>query len=242
MSNSQPLLESSENSRNFVSERLNMRALEIDFRTDTRWQSFVEAHPNGSIYHHPRWLDVLEKEYGHKIIALTCENGFGQLRALLPLAYTKGLPLHIGGQSAARRLASLPRTPVGGTLSLDRVGAAVVLRAAIERVRHDPGMRLQIKTDEAGLDKLADGLICKPWRLTYVLNLPSRSEDLRLGQQGGQGTSAGSSCGDAGRASGLVPALPPNHAPQCRATETLSFLRASLELDAPRRADAVAAR
>jgi len=42
-------------------------------------------------------------------------------------------------------------------------------------------MRLQIKTDEAGLDKLADGLICKPWRLTYVLNLPSCSEDLRLG-------------------------------------------------------------
>jgi serine/alanine adding enzyme len=181
MSKSQPLLESSGNPRNFVSERLNLRALEIDFRTDARWQSFVEAHPNGSIYHHPRWLDVLEKEYGHKIIALTCENGFGQLRALLPLVYTKGLPLHIGGQSAARRLSSLPRTPIGGTLSLDRLAAAVVLRAAIERVKHDPGMRLQIKTHEVGLDKLADGLICKPWRLTYVLELPSRSEDLRLG-------------------------------------------------------------
>jgi serine/alanine adding enzyme len=181
MSNSQPLLESSGNSRNFVSDRLNLRALEVDFRTDARWQSFVEAHPNGSIYHHPRWLDALEKEYGHKIIALTCENGFGQLRALLPLAYTKGLPLHIGGQSAARRLSSLPRTPIGGTLSLDRLGAAVVLRAAIERVKYDSGMRLQIKTYEIGLDKLADGLICKPWRLSYVLELPSCSEDLPLG-------------------------------------------------------------
>jgi hypothetical protein len=181
MSKSQPLLESSGNSRNFVSERLNLRALEIDFRTDPRWQSFVEAHPNGSIYHHPRWLDVLEKEYGHKIIALTCENGFGQFRALLPLAYTKGLPLHIGGESAARRLSSLPRTPIGGPLSLDGLAAAVVLRAAIDRVKHDHGKRLQIKTHEVGLDKLADGLICKPWRLTYVLELPSRSEDLRLG-------------------------------------------------------------
>jgi hypothetical protein len=175
------LLESSRNSRNFVSERLNLRALEIDFRTDARWQSFVEAHPNGSIYHHPLWLDVLEKEYGRGIIALACENGFGQLRALLPLVYTKGLPLHIGGQSAARRLSSLPRTPIGGPLSLDRLASAVVLRAAIERVKQDPGMRLQIKTHEAGLDKLADGLICKPWRLTYVLQLPSRSEDLPLG-------------------------------------------------------------
>ena len=43
-------------------------------------------------------------------------------------------------------------------------------------------MRLQIKTHEIGLDKLAEGLICKPWRLTYVLELPSRCEDLRLGK------------------------------------------------------------
>jgi hypothetical protein len=158
-----------------------LRALEIDFRTDARWQSFVEAHPSGSIYLHPLWLDVLEKEYGHRIIALACENDRGELLALLPLVYTKGLPLRIGGPSAARRLSSLPRTPIGGPLSLDRLASAVVLRTAIERVRHEPGMRLQIKTHEAGLDKLADGLICKPWRLTYVLELPSRSEDLPLG-------------------------------------------------------------
>jgi len=174
-------LESNTNSRNFVSERLTLRALEIDFRTDTRWQSFVEAHPNGTIYHSPLWLDVLEKEYGHKTIALVCENGDGELRALLPLVYTKGLPLHIGGQSGARRLSSLPRTPFGGPLSLDRLASAVVLRAAIERVKHDPRLRLQVKTHEEGLDKLADGLVCKPWRLTYVLELPNRREDLLFG-------------------------------------------------------------
>lgn len=181
MSRNQTLQESDTNSRNIVSERLNLRALEIDFRTDTRWQSFVEAHPNGSIYHHPLWLDVLEKEYGHRTIALACENEQGELRALLPLVYTKGLPLHIGGQSAARRLSSLPRTPVGGPLSLDRLASAVVLRAAIERVKQEPGMRLQVKTHEVGLEKLADGLICKPWRLTYILELPKSSEDLFLG-------------------------------------------------------------
>ena len=174
-------LESNTNSRNFVSERLTLRALEIDFRTDSRWQSFVEAHPNGTIYHSPLWLDVLEKEYGHKTVALVCENGDGELRALLPLVYTKGLPLHIGGQSGSRRLSSLPRTPFGGPLSLDRLASAVVLRAAIERVKHDPHLRLQVKTHEEGLDKLADGLVCKPWRLTYVLELPNRPEDLLFG-------------------------------------------------------------
>jgi hypothetical protein len=176
-----PLLDSRRNSPGFASESLDLQALEIDFRADARWQSFVETHPDGSIYHHPLWLDVLEKEYGHRIIALACENGLGELRAILPLVHTKGFPLHIGGQSAARRLSSLPRTPIAGPLSLDRQASAVVLRDAIARVKNDPGLRLQIKTHTSGLETLAEGLVCKPWRLTYVLELPSHCEDLRLG-------------------------------------------------------------
>jgi len=56
-----------------------------------------------------------------------------------------------------------------------------VVRAAIERVRQDPGIRLQLKTHETGLDELADSLDCTPWRLTYVLQLPDRPEDLSFG-------------------------------------------------------------
>jgi hypothetical protein len=160
---------------------LNLRALEIDFRADPRWRPFVAAHPNGTAYHHPLWLEALEKEYGQRIVTLACESGDGQLRALLPLIYTKGLPFRIGGQSAARRLSSLPRTPIGGPLSIDRLASAVVLRAAIKLVRQDPGTRLQLKTHEVGLDELADSLACTFWRHTYVLDLPNRPEDLRFG-------------------------------------------------------------
>src|ERR1700730_9778653 len=99
---------------------LNLRALEIDFRADPRWRPFVAAHPHGTAYHHPLWLEALEKEYGQRIVTLACESSDGQLRALLPLIYTKGFPFHIGGRSAARRLSSLPRTPIGGPLSIDR--------------------------------------------------------------------------------------------------------------------------
>ena len=181
MLNNLPLLASGRNSRDVVSENLNLHALEIDFRVDPRWRLFVEAHPNGSIYHHPLWLDVLEKEYGHRIIALACEDGFGELRAILPLVYTKGFPLHIGGQSGARRLSSLPRTPIAGPLSLGRQATATVLGAAIELAKQDARLRLQIKTHTPALETLAEGLICKPWRLSYVLELPSHPDDLRLG-------------------------------------------------------------
>src|ERR1700687_1235236 len=93
---------------------LNLRALEIDFRADPRWRPFVAAHPNGPRYHHPLWLEALEKEYGQRIVTLACESGDGQLRALLPLIYTKGLPFRIGGRSAAPRLFSLSPPPPCG--------------------------------------------------------------------------------------------------------------------------------
>src|SRR3984893_11247981 len=98
---------------------LNLRALEIDFRADPRWRPFVAAHPNGTAYHHPLWLEALEKEYGQSIGTLACGSGGGQLRALLPLIYTKGLPFRIGGQSAAPRPFSLSHTPLCGPPSID---------------------------------------------------------------------------------------------------------------------------
>ena len=164
-----------------VNEALNLRAVEIDFRTDPRWEPFVAAHPNGTIYHTRPWLEALEKEYGHKTVTLACESGNGELRAVLPLAYTRGLPLRIGGDNAARRLSSLPRTPMGGPLSIDRLGNAVVVRAAIDLVKQNSGTRLQLKTNDVELDGLVDCLDCTPWRLTYILQFPDRPQDLRVG-------------------------------------------------------------
>src|ERR1700687_2207447 len=119
-------LESSGDSAYLAGERdeLNLRAREIDFRADPRWRPFVAAHPNCTAYHHPLWLEALEKEYGQRIVTLACESGDGELRALLPLIYTKGFPLRIGGQSAARRLSSLPRHPTGAPLSSERASRA----------------------------------------------------------------------------------------------------------------------
>jgi hypothetical protein len=35
---------------------------ETNPQTDPRGESFVAGHPNGSIYHHPLWLEALERE------------------------------------------------------------------------------------------------------------------------------------------------------------------------------------
>jgi hypothetical protein len=158
-----------------------LRVFEVDFRTDPRWIPFVSEHPNGSIYHHPLWLRALEKEYEQNFVSLACLDANGQFRAILPLAYTRGMPFGLGGSQAARRLSSLPRTPVCGSLATDPLAEATVVRAAVERIRQAPGSCLQLKVRESGLHELVDGLIHTPWRFTYILKLPDRPENLRFG-------------------------------------------------------------
>jgi hypothetical protein len=151
-----------------------MRVNEVNPQTDRRWNAFVVSHPDGLIYHHALWLQVIEKAYGYTPVGFVCEDGDGQLRGVLPLFHTSGL-------LAGRRLASLPHTPVAGPLALDCKAAAALIMAAVERVRAQPGTQLQIKAPSPGPAGLADGLVDVPWQATYVLDLPKQSEDLRFG-------------------------------------------------------------
>ena len=156
-----------------------LRAVEIDPRTDERWDRYVTAHPDGLVYHHSAYLRVLEREYGQRARALAVEDSERRLRAVLPLMLTRGVPGARGGLAAGRRLASLPRTPLAGPLGDDRAALAAVVRAAIERT--PPGARLQLKPAEPTLDGLVEGLAGAPYATTYVVELPARAEDLRFG-------------------------------------------------------------
>jgi CelD/BcsL family acetyltransferase involved in cellulose biosynthesis len=150
------------------------RVVEVDCRTDPRWEAFVASHPDGSIYQHPAWLEVLERAYGYRPINLACEDEQGRLRGVLPLCRTRGLV-------TGRGLASLPRTPLAGPLAADRDAAARLLRAAIERLEGEPGARLLLKVPSGRLDGLADGLAGAAWELTYVLDLPAQPDRLHFG-------------------------------------------------------------
>src|SRR4030081_2543627 len=70
-----------------------LRVVRLDPRTDRRWAAFVRNHPDGLIYHHPNWLRVLIREYPADAIGLACEDMRGELRGVLPLVPTRGLPL-----------------------------------------------------------------------------------------------------------------------------------------------------
>src|SRR5438445_1066208 len=156
-----------------------LRVVDVDPSSDDRWDAFARRH--GVVYHHSGWLRALEREYAHESIALLCEDAVG-VCGILPLVRTRGLPsvLKLGGQVVERRLSSLPRTPVAGPLFTSLEAGAALLGAAIERVRTEPRLRLELKP-EGTLDGVTDGVVGVPWRLTYVLSLPVRSGELRFG-------------------------------------------------------------
>jgi hypothetical protein len=152
------------------------RAIEIDVHKDQRWLEFVSHHPGALIYHHPSWLAVLEREYDQKCLGLACEDERGRLRAILPLFYSKGLPLRIGRRSTSSRYSSSPRTPVTGPLAVDDESMTAILRQAIDLVRGKAGLQLEIKSYEDGLSELVPELTCVSWGSTYIEQLPAEIE------------------------------------------------------------------
>jgi hypothetical protein len=158
-----------------------LRVVDIDPRSDPRWEEFVGAHEDALVYHHPAWLDALSREYGQQPIGLACEVGDDELRGVLPLFRSRGLPFRVEGQGAGPRLSSLPRTPIAGPLAADQDALRALLAAAVDRVRRDAGVRLQLKVEGRTLDGLIEGLEGVPWLPTYVLELPDDPDALRFG-------------------------------------------------------------
>lgn len=146
-----------------------LRVVETDPQCDPRWEPFVLSHPASLIYHHPGWIKALELEYQQESHHLLCEDAEGQALAVMPMFSTRGLPFHVGGRLGGRRLSSLPRTPLGGPLSIDGRATLALLRTAVMRLSHRRELELQIKTERPDLDGLVEGLVPIPWRLSYLL-------------------------------------------------------------------------
>ena len=84
---------------------------------DNQWLSYISEHNNAVIYHHPLWLKALELETKNPVLRIVCKDPQGKITGVLPLQYTRGMPLNARGLVTSPRISSLPRTPIAGVLS-----------------------------------------------------------------------------------------------------------------------------
>lgn len=158
----------------------------VEGNSDThfdKWVSYIKKHNDSTIYSHPLWLKALENEYNKKSIVLFCEDENSQIRGILPLLPTSGLPFKKNEPVTAKRLASLPRTPLSGLLYDNIEARKLLLNKAVLKARDEFNALLQIKSY---CPSLSDGMkeIQKiAWRESYFYELPECPSKLRFGNK-----------------------------------------------------------
>ncbi|HVT96122.1 MAG TPA: GNAT family N-acetyltransferase [Acidobacteriaceae bacterium] len=146
--------------------------VEVDPWKDPRWENFVVRHPDATIYHHPAWLKVLEREYRQRSLFLACQDRDGTMQGVFPLLYTRGLPFSRGPLTGPR-LSSLPRTPLAGPLAVDHAVRCALVREALQRATQH-SVRLQIKLETEQLNGGIEGIVRKAWRESYIVPLAGK--------------------------------------------------------------------
>jgi hypothetical protein len=148
---------------------------------DLKWEEFLALHPDGTIYHHPLWLKVIEEESGQEVLKLVCINDDNEIVGIFPLQKTKGFPFGLGGVPGSKRLSSLPRTPIGGPLTIDEFATTKLIEKAINVVSENKDQLLQIKSYSSELDKSVELLNKHFWREIYIKEIPPHPEEIRFG-------------------------------------------------------------
>ena len=166
---------------NNISKEQSYIVKEVKTGSDEKWIEFILRNSECSIYYHPAWLKVLEEETNQKIIKLACLDDREQLVGILPLQFTRGVPLGLGGRPGTKRISSLPRTPVGGLVASNNEVADILVSKAIELINENSQYRLQIKSFKDGLNDRIPALSKHYWREFYYTDIPKYPEELRFG-------------------------------------------------------------
>lgn len=132
-----------------------------DPTSDPAWLDLVDRSPTATVFHHPRWLELLRSQYGYEMLACRVEDD-GGLQAALPIA-------RIESRLTGRRLVALPfsdicpplLSPDAGPDALEALGQAL----AAERWRS--GLELTV---HAAIPE-APGAFVQPRFLRHLLAL-----------------------------------------------------------------------
>ncbi len=167
---------------NNISKEQSLTVKEANTDIDEKWNEFISNNSQATIYHHPSWLKIIENETGQRVLKLICTDNNDNIQGLFPLQYTKGFPFGLGGTPGTSRLASLPRTPVGGPLTSNSKATNLLIQKAIDLVTNEPDYLLQIKSFDPDINHGVGGLHKFFWREIYIKEIPDYPDEIRYGK------------------------------------------------------------
>lgn len=88
------------------------------------WDSYVSAHPLGTVFHRPAWSLAVEKSYGHLPLHLMAKQE-DRITGVLPLFFVKSV-------FAGKILVSVPYGTYGGILADDAATEKLIFDKALE--------------------------------------------------------------------------------------------------------------
>lgn len=102
-----------------------------------RCEAYVAAHPLATAYHHPEWLQVIERAFGHRTKYLTAESR-GRVAGVLPLVFFRS-------RLFGRFTVSMPFVNYGGVLADGPEAARALFERAVEDTRQAGGAHLELR-------------------------------------------------------------------------------------------------
>ena len=108
-----------------------LRVRDFEVELATSWDTFVDAHPQGTFFHRSGWREVLEGALGHRTHYMVAEQD-GAVCGVLPLVHTKSLLF-------GNKLSSLAFSAHAGPLGTDDATIQALYEAASRRA-HELGV------------------------------------------------------------------------------------------------------
>ena len=68
-----------------------MRIEILNSFSENKWLDFISSNRNSSIFHHPQWFKVLEKQYNFKPFVIACLNSNNEITAGMPFCAVKSI-------------------------------------------------------------------------------------------------------------------------------------------------------
>ncbi|NOX87863.1 MAG: FemAB family PEP-CTERM system-associated protein [Calditrichaeota bacterium] len=143
-----------------------MQIFSLDRHYYFQWDSYVDAHPRGRIYHKTVWKEIIERAFGKKThYRFVIDDG--RIVGILPL-------VHFHTYLAGKQLISLPYVNYGGPIwSGDK--AKKLILDEIERLRKSTRSEaVEIRYDQAE----AFPFPVRTNKVTFLLPLPDSEDEL----------------------------------------------------------------